>query len=226
MRIEFNIEGGISGALKAMDLAAARRHVDEGAKPGIGAAEAANENLMLRHLLELKVDGADDFDGEFDRARKRCPTLASRVADILVAAGGVPLKPPARKMVDVLNADTPPAVLRAAGLDLDQVEKLVAEFGEYQLRLIQVRDQEGVKLYSLAVRSPDPDEIGIVAQAQRAGRGLGDALLSLCDACIIWSREPHKALWERAPCAPFHTVGYEIAELAGGSADIQFRARR
>lgn len=223
--IDFEIEGGVTGSLKALDLAAAKKHVDEGAKAG--AVDSANENLMLRHLLELKVDGTDAFDGEFELARKRCPTLASRIADILVAAAGVPMGPKARKMVDKLDGDTPPGVLRAAGLSPEDVEKLTGDFGDYQLRLVQVRDKEGAKICAVAIRSPDPDEIGIVAQAYRSSKGLADALLSLCDACVIWSREqPVKDLWKRLPGLALHVVGYEIAELAGGSADIQFRTRR
>lgn len=223
--VDFEIEGGITGVLKALDLAAAKKHVDEGAKSG--AADAANENLMLRHLLELKVDGADAFDGEFVLARKRCPTLPNRIADILSAAAGLPIKPPASKMVDVLDADTPLGVLRAAGLDAGKVAEIVAKHQDYPLRLIQVRGQDRAKLCAVAIRAPDPDEIGLASNAQRSGRGLADAMLSLCDACIVWSREqPIRDVWDRYPCIPLHIIGYEIAELAGGSADIQFRARR
>lgn len=222
--VEFDIEGGITGTAQGLDLKGCKKHLDEGVKPGQG--DNANESLMLRQLLSLQVDGKDVFDREFELARRRCPTLAGRVADILLAAAGAPLIPPASKMVDVLDSDTPLAVLRAAGLTDEKAAELVASADGYPLLLIQVRHKDRKKIFAGVVRAPDPDEVAVVSNAYRNGRGAGDALLGLCDACIRWSREPFKESWQAYPALPLHVVGYEIAELAGGSADLRFRERR
>lgn len=222
--IEFTIEGGITGTANALDLAACKKHVDEGARRG--QADTANENLLLRRLASIQVDGKDAFDGELELARRRCPTLANRVADILTAAAGAPLIPPASKMIDILDADTPEGVLRAASLTREKAEELIAGHTGYPLHLIQVRNIERVKIFAGVIRAPDPDEVALVTNAYRNGKGLADAFLSLCDACIPWAREPKPETWQRWPGVPLHVLGYEIAELAGGSADLRFRERR
>ena len=221
--IEFSIDGGITGTATALDLKTCKKHFDEGTRAG--QAQNANENLLLRSLLSLEVDGKDAFDGDLELAKRRCPTLADRVSDLLVAAAGAPLIPPASKMVDVLDGETPPGVLRAAGLSPETAAELVAAHDGYPLLLVQVKGTERQKIFAGVVRAPDADEVALVTNARR-GKNLGDAFLSLCDACIVWSREPVKGTWERYPAIPLHVVGMQIADLAGGSADLQFRERR
>jgi hypothetical protein len=209
----------ITGVLQLLDLSECSRYLTE-ATSARSTWEAAAERLMMRRVVSLEVDG--DAVGALEKARAKCPHLATHITDLLTQAAGFPARMPAMKFADDLDADTPPLVLEAAGLTREAADKLMAEFDGVQ-RIVRITDEKRQTIFAAVIRAPDQHEGQILTSARESGKGLASALLSIARSCITYCRDELDGAIARYPAIPLLSLLEEWDALGGSGAEARFR---
>jgi hypothetical protein len=202
---------GLSMLLLPFSLGSFDRYVDDSLKD----EDSANEGLLVRHAVFHNP-------AEIRSARARCIGLPKLCWHALAADAGYP-SPPAWKMVDPFNVDTPPNVLAEAGLDEPAAEQLLTKLGKRDAKIVAVRDDSSAMIFAAVLGEPGEAERAQLRRAETEKRGYAAACRSAADGCIAWSRSPPAETWPRYPAIPVLVLAEVIATMGGTSATGRFR---
>lgn len=210
--IEFKFQDfGIKGTAVAFTEESFARYVDETLRNPDDAAHS----IVVRNVSEPGFE-------EIDKTVKAFPLFAQRIVDVLTEDAGFARS--SAVLVEPLNDDTAPGVLRLAGLSAEDAKRLRDEAPGAPQRIVIVRDGERMKLFACVLRA-DGVACALLREQRPKGKGYGKACRSAAIASIVWSDRKPEETFERYPAIPALALAEQIVELGGADAVRTFRRR-
>lgn len=155
-----------------------------------------------------------------EKACRRMPLLPQRVCDVLCEAAG--FAGDEATVEEALTADTPPGVLKLAGMSTEEAERVCRECPDDRLRIVIVRDRHRHTLFACVIR---PDEEAIRLLRGERKKGYARLCRSAALASIVWSGEKPEEAFAQWPAIPALILAPRILELGGSGATRRFRVR-
>lgn len=207
-------DAGLSGKATSFTEATFYTYLDD----LLRNADDANDGLLARAVFEPAYE-------EIEKARQGFPRLAASVADLLCQDAG--LSREVAPLEDELNAETPPNVLRRAGLPAEVGAGLVSDAaaGGYRLKLVTVRAPDRSTLFACVLRSPEDAALITMRDAREKKKGYGRAARGAALASVVWASSRIEDTCTRYPAIPSLVLAPILIEMGDRSAEARFRRR-